>query len=314
MAFNRYGIYCANFAGPLLRDVTSMGFQSNSKKSLVIPGGLVNPQSIVLCCADPVWMLQTRALATLFGPLSFTSGYPIIPDTTSPAIMQFQQRDTGGTFKGSGNYHVTGTSESGVLFLESIMAAQDDEKGAMANLRYVFLSVDGFTQPIEFDVAATLPTTPTYQDIWYMGRVRVGQIGSSLTNFVGTVKVELRSGIDFRSPRADGAVYPVNGSIHTTFNEMRITSLDLNARNFMLNTPWHNGFVAGAAFNVYLQKGIHGGARVADNVAEHIVVTAAAGDWTTESLQVQETDDCQAEILVRPKTNNFTVTANTTIG
>jgi len=307
MSFDRYGIYAARIGDILLRDLSDISWRSASKKSVVIPGGDVHPRAIVNCCADPVMDFSTKALDALFAGAATVDpwiGYAVntagSPSTPS-ALLQFQKRVDGSTFA-SGANHIVGTNTKGFLNPVSISAQQDDEAGVKCMLSYSILSTDGMTPPMTWSNAAALTSVPNFDGIWFLGPATIGVVGSAGI-FLGSLQsMELRFGINYRSPRGDGNVYPVNGSVHSVVPEIRFTLLNFQTDVFAMAYPWGSAYsqVGECAFQFYLQKGVHGGARVSSDVAEHIAIITHTGERTPETCSVREIDDAQVEIVLRP--------------
>jgi hypothetical protein len=319
-AFNRYSIYAADLGGILLTDISDQGVRSNSRRSIVIPGGSVHPRAVVLCCADPVLQLSTKDLAGLFGgspAIGSSFGYGVdtaAASPTDPAILQFQRRTDGGTFEAAGDLdHVVGTVNKGFLHVTDITAAQDDVNGVRVSLDFNLLSADGLTQPVTFSNAAVLTGLPAFDGIWYMGPVRIGTHGGSTTLLPGVQRTVVRPMIAFRNPRGDGQVFATNGSIHSIPAEIRITTADFGSTSWILNNMFgQDQAAAGGNFNIFYWKGVHGGARVAAATAVHYMVTAATGATFTEDVSVREIEDGMAEIVIVP-TGGITISANQAI-
>jgi len=307
-AFERFSVYPCRFGDILLRDLTSVSFRTASKKSIVIPGGDLSPRAIVNCCSDPVIDLSTKDLDSLFAggaAVSMTYGYPVNtfnPPETAPTLLQFQRRVDGAAFAAGGaNSHVVASGGKGFLYVTEITAQQDDEEGVKVALSYIVMSDDGLNPPFVFSTGSILTSTPNFDGIWYLGPVRIGVIGGSLTTMTGIQSVTIRSGIDFRAPRADGDIYPINGSINAINPEIRITSLDMTA-NSLLTSPWGKALTVNAnlSVNIFFQKGVHGGGRVAQATPVHMLIVANAADQTMDSVTVQKLDDARTEIIIRP--------------
>jgi hypothetical protein len=314
--FDRYSLYAARFGGILLRDLFDLSIRSQAKKSVVIPGGDVHPRAIVTCCADPMVQCSTKDLVALFAgspAVSLQGGHAVGPDSAEgnqTSLLQFQVRSDGGTFTAAGTgAHIVAQSSKGFLYVSEIMARQDDERGVTATLQYPLHSLDGTTSPLTVFDATTLTSSPNFNGIFYLGPVRIGQIGGSLANLPGVQSVSIKSGIDYRSPRADGCTFSINGSIYSIVPEIRIETLDLDATTQFLTSMFGHAFIANTAFNIYLSKGIHGGFRVSDATAAHMVITAQTGDDTTDEISVSGLDDGRGVIVVRP-TNGISFSSN----
>ncbi len=321
MSFDRYSIYGANLGGILLRDLFDLSVLSNTKKSIVIPGGDVHPRAIVTCCADPVLRMSTKDLNALFAgnpKIQLVSGHRVHSggaEGTTTGLFQFQKRADGGTFEASNtNSHIVMQNSKGFVYLESIAASQDDERGVTATINYAAHSVDGEASPFSvFDPTQLSATvSPLFGSIFYLGPVRIGQVGGSLANLPGVRSWSLRAGIDYRSPRADGKVFAQNGSINAIVPEITIETLDCSAVDAFLTSFFARGFTTGSAFNFFLRKGVHGGLREADASAVHFLIVANTGENQTDEITVQGPEDGMLRLTVRP-TGGLVVTHNQAI-
>jgi len=319
MGFDRYSIYPVKIGDILIRDVSNFDLKSASKKSSVIPGGSLHPSAIVNCCADPMITFGSRDMLGLFAggaSIGMQSGYAVNVNAGSPtpaALFQMQKRVDGGSYVGAGiGSHLVGTNGKGFLFLDGLVAQQDDEEGAKASLSYVLMSPDGLTSPVSWSATSALTSSPNFNGIWYLGPVRVGTYGSSTTQVEGIQRVEIKAGFTVKAPRADGGVFPVNCSINSIVPEITIRTLHPAGHSSFLGTPWGHAFAGGGgsgSFNVFLWKGVHGGGRIAANVAEHMLITASTGDNTTDDIAVNNIDDVTTDIIIRA-TGGLSILAN----
>lgn len=316
-AFNRYGIYAASIGSIVLRDLSDLSYRTASNKSVIIPGGSVHPQAIVESHADPVLSFSTKAMGALFGGTPAVDpwvGYVVNVAglSTAAAYFQFQKRADGSTFA-SGSNHVVGTSSKGFLCPTSLSASQDDPSGAKCMLDYYPLSTDGYTVPMSWSSASALTSSPTLQNIWYLGPAYVGSVGVSGTEKCSIQSLEVRFGIDYRSPRGCGNPYAVNGSVHAIIPEIRAVFLDLAVDSRILAYPHGAPVTSGSnSWQFFLQKGSAGGSRVAAATAEHMSIICVTGSQTTDSISVREIDDAQTEVILRP-TAGLYVTPNVAI-
>ncbi len=306
--FNRYSLYAAQIGDRTFRDIGNVSFRTQSRKSVPIPSGDIHPRAVINCCSDPVIGFTTRDLLNALGgspTISPATGYKV--DTagspaTAPTLLQFQKRSFGGSFEGSGtSVHTVGTSTRGVALLRSLSCGIDDEQGAQASIEYMPLSVDGYTDPVSWSNASALTSSGLFNGMFYLGPVRIGLIGSSLADFASLQRLEINFGIDFRSPRADGTVFAINGSTYAVIPEIRATFLDHAAKSNLMGRPWGRAFSgSGSAWNFFLRQGEHGGGRIAVDSASHVVITANTGDETVDSLEVNRIDDSNVQVILRP--------------
>lgn len=304
---DRYGIYVSRIGDIVFTDLSNYSWRSQTKKSVVIPGGSVHPSFVATCCADPVLVFTTKDLARyLAASGSIQTGYVVDSagaEPTATSLIQFQRRnELGSTFYATGqSAHVVGTSGRGFLHPTEITADQDDENGVQVTFEYLNLAADGMVTPITWSDVATLTGTPAFNSMYYLGPVMIGVHGSSTLEVPGIQSVRIRPGIDFRAPRGDGHVWSVVGSIHAILPEIRITTLSPEGDANILGNPFARAFTSSnQAWNIYFRRGVHGGTRFADNAAQHICVTALTGENTTEEVTVNQLDNARFEIVIRP--------------
>ncbi len=334
-AFNRYSIYPCRFGDMLFRDINDFGVRSGSNKSVVTPGGNLDPSAIVNCCADPILTFSTRDFTAAFGgspAVGIRLGYPVnVNSGTAATLIQLQERVDGAAFWGGGTgTHIVGTNNKGFLYVSEISAQQDDTMGAKISLEYALMSTDGMIDPIGWSIVSALTSTPLSDGIWFLGPARMGTHGSATSAIQGVVSVSVRPGLAYRSPRADGAIFPQNGSLYSIVPEIRLRVLDPGALGSAGNaypwlgsnnndyppaaSPWGDDFKRNTSNNFlfYFQAGIHGGGRYASTSTVHFMVQASTGDDTTESISVSQVDDAMSEIVIRA-TGGISMTPNVAI-
>ena len=317
--FSRFGIYAAQIGDLLFQDIKSTSFRSASRKSVPIPGGAIHPSAVINCASDPVIGFTTCNLDAAFGSspsVSVWEGYKVdtVGVPTAATLIQFQKRNFGGSFIPTGTaQHAVGTSTRGILIPRSLSVAIDDEQGAQAAFEYMPLSTTGILEPVTWSTASALTSSALFGGLWYLGPVRRGLLGSSLSDMAGLINLEINFGIDFRSPRADGCIYAVNGSTYSVVPEIRATFLDPAQRTDTLGSPWGYKYVSAPhGWNFHLRKGAEGGGRVADATTQHVVFTTTTGDNTTDEVTVSQLDDVTTQIILRP-TAGITVSTGVAI-
>lgn len=307
--FNRYSIFPSRIGDLVFRDLTDFSFRTASNKSVVIPGGDLHPRAIVNCCSDPMATFSTKDFDAMFSSSQVTlqGGYAAnTAGGTAASLFQFQARVDGATFSGAGNAtHTVGSNNKGFLNITDITAQQDDTEGAKISCEFTILSDDGMLEPITWNTATTLTSTPNFDGIWFLGPVRIGAHGSSTVQLPGIQSVSIKSGVVYRAPRADGCIYPHNGSVYSIVPEIRIRTLDFSQLGIKLAaggiSTFGNAFLnPTTTFLIYFQKGVHGGGRVAAATTQHYMVQATTGDNTMDSISVQQIDDATTEVIIRP--------------
>jgi len=315
--FNRFGVYPARFGDIALNQIMGTGVRPASTKTEKIVGGDVDRSAVITAYADPMITCRTCDFDGLFAGgnvVSITAGYAVdvIGAGTAATLVQHQKRIDGGTFVAAGNAeHYQLGSDKGFLLIDEISAEQDSITGAEVSLQYYALSDDGINEPIVPGLAA-LVNAPAFSGQWYLGPVLLGDLSGAPTQLAGVQRISIRPGLQYQHKRADGVPFACIGSIVARKPEIRVTVNTLDTAAF--STLFHNATTEanGLAGHFYFQKGVHGGSRIAKNVANHYRVDAATGDATFESFEVRELDDTTSELIFRP-TGTLALAANVVI-
>lgn len=299
MASNkRYGIYPSRVGDIVFRQLGEAIVMNNATKSEPVPGGALDRGGVVTAFMGPMARFRSTDFTGLFGGgtvVSITTGY--VADTTlgSPTaatILQYQQRQDGGTFKSGNTDPLVITSNKGFLYIDEITAEQDSVEGAVVTMSYAMLSTDGITTPYTIAPASGgLTSTPTWNGIWYLGPVLIGTVGSG-TIIDGLRSVTIKPAIEYRAKRQDGSPFPMLGSIHSRLAEISFGFENLE----QLYTYWptiYGQAVAGTGTQLafYFQKGLAGGARTGFATAAHVRVLAALGGVDPDQISVTGNDD-----------------------
>lgn len=280
---NRYGIYPAQLVGGstiTLQQLHGVTITPGANKDVVIPGGAVDPSAIPMIFADSRVQFATHDLVTALG-VSITAGFPI----TASSLIQWQARDNGGTFVGSGA-NVAVSLTKGWVGISSISASQD---GPAELGLTVWPLYDGTNAPLVPAASQNLTSTPTFTSKFYLGPVTLN--GTALNAVTG---VSINPGIDYRTNRGSGDVYARVGSIYTRMPTISVTLADAGAAATVGNM-----FNASASGTVacYFSKGASGGSRVADATASHCKVSAAASVVNPESMSVSNNEDGSVTLI-----------------
>lgn len=297
MSQDRYSLFPCEFyyAGPTtlhLGQIMSVGVRPDSKKSVIVPAGMIDPQAVILAHADPRVVITTDDLLTALTPVSITAGLAC----PTGALLQYQKRSDGGTFAG-GATNTLLTSKKGFLYPKSLSADQDDEKGCVLELEFA-AQWDGSTSgtpalpvpPLVIAVNAALTGAADFNSRYYMGPVYANAV---LQDGVAGWKIDF--GIEYKTRRFNGDVWPQVGSIvkRTPRLSYRIMKTDLMSVVGSLFNAAAPGAIA-----LYARAGSSGAARVSDATAGHVKITAATSAWAAEEWEVEGEDDATVTVGV----------------
>lgn len=295
MPQDRFGIYplTLTYAGPTTLNVQQIGrwgIKPDANKETIIPGGSVDPSAIVLNYGNPSVEFETDDLATILSVVTPSAGLAC----SGGALFQLQKRADGATFAG-GATNVTITSKKGFCYPKTLDVRQDRAGGARLTCEYV-AQYDGTTtgtpavptDPMAIAANQALASTPAFNARFYLGPVYVNAV-----EVPGITGYSVDFGIEYRTLRADGDLWPQVGSIFSRKPKFFFTLVKADYAASIGSL--FNAAPAGAiAF--YLRKGAPGGARVADATTGHIKITMATGAWNADSLDVQEQDDATLRV------------------
>lgn len=307
MAQQRYGLYPCSFnnGGLSFTQLGSASFSANANKTEVFPAGQLYRRASITAHADPYWRIMTTDLLTAFGTptVSPLAGYPCY---SGNSIFYFQQRSDGASFLGSGN-HSTATCAKGFLSPISISAQQDSP--AVAEFGFWPL-YDGSNEPVIFADDANLSGTPAWNSTYYLGPAYIDDAGTpfQLPTLIG---MEVQFGIAFRPRRADGDVWARNGYIYQVPTQVTLTfenvgMLDSGAAKGDLPTAFGAFFGTGAtnpgAMSLFLKRGSTTGAgqREVYTDADHCRIRIFNGEWTPDTVSVEEENDTTISVSIRP--------------
>lgn len=306
----RYSIYVARIGDILLRQIDSVSVRTQQTKTEVVLGGAVDRSAIITAIAEPTLDFRTGDLDTLLASeakIDIQTGYRVDTvnvTTTAATLVQYQQRVDGGVFSASTTAHYQITSTKGFAAIEEIVAEQDSKEGAKAHVTYWALSTDGLVAPLSIaQTTSGLTSTPLFGGQFYLGPILFGAIGSGV-KMTGVKRIRVRPGIEYRVKRSDGSVYGDIGSIHTRKPEIAFQVENVDEFYTRLTAFFGAGVPSNTAF--YLQKGASNSTRVAYATTSHIRFVATTGEWSPDTIEVQESDDAGIEIIFRPLTLSVT--------
>lgn len=302
-AFERFGLYAARIGDNVLEQLDSVRLMPNNRKTEITPGGLLTRKAIVNAVTDPEIRTRTRDLVGLFtGSYAFgiSTGYAATTEGSANAasIFQGQRRLEGGTYEGTGqSKHFVATVNKSFSFIEELRAEQDSITGAVAEVITYPLSTDGQTAPLTYTAIGTLSLTPDYNSVFYLGPVWI-DVGGTEVLIAGAQSVTLRPGMRVVCKRADGDAYPQKCAIYEQQPELRISTVDLATIYTHMSAGFH-GRAFAVGITAYLQKGQHGGVRVAKATEEHIRLDLATSVMDLESIGFEGQEDGSGELVIR---------------
>jgi hypothetical protein len=292
----RYSLYPASFNGAALNlsQVASVAHRAGASPFLVRPGGSLDPAAHVLSSARPIASLMTHDLDTVLSLVSLTAGY----DCSSASQLNFQLRTAGGAFTASNSTaHVTQSIEAGFLHITEISASSEGDEPAQCMLEFIALSADG-DNPItdDDDAAINGQPTPAYNNVFFHAPAYLG--ATQLTGLIGT---RVRPGIQHSARLADGGAFPRRTASSIVARTPVIELEFLNLARIKANITDMILAAFTSTLAVYFQQGTTDpGGRVAAGTGTHIMISAAAGSWGADNVNVQDTGDATFTATIRP--------------
>jgi len=292
---NRYSGFPASLylAGTLvhLRQLENWGFSANSNKSLYTPGGSLDRMNAGLQSAKPMHRFGTRDLKTIFDNVSPSVGADSVDPLASAngAEWRFQQRNCQSGFKT--NSHIGRSTEAGYVKPVSVSAAEDDTHGAMVDLEYYSISVDGLTFPETKAAIADLSGAPqpTFTSQYFFGPTYYNSVLID-----GLDRVSINFGINVDA-KLFGYVFPRCYTIQD-----RAPSITVSGTNSAIDVAVQQLINSSAgAWVHYLRRGASGNSRVADNVASHMSFSLATSEWCVNEESWSETADNQVSVEIQ---------------
>lgn len=303
-AAGRFVIYPSSlsYAGPTTLNLTYLhrvGFESGATINRVELGGSIDPGAHIVAKADPKAMLGTRSLSALLTALNPSVGLQL----TGGGVLRYQQRDDAGVFMGT-NVHVSETFATGYAMVDSISCAQDDEKGAEANVQVYITSADGITNPITRAAgnANISGVTPAFGTEYYLGPVYTG--GAELP---GIKSIQVNYGLTCTPFRSSGAVFPTSVIPVRRQQSIRVQCHKLTAD---AGASWFLRAVS-TSFIVYLWQAADNGIRTAVGSSAHVKISSTDGAWRIVDTSGDGMDDAIVTYEYLPKTALTTSVSST---
>ena len=288
---NRYNLnpMTVTKSGPTdvdFQQLQSLSIGMRTQKAELVPAGSIDRQRVSVASARPAVDIGTRDLLTFFTHVSPTLGL-----ACTQAQVRLAQRLEANTYQ-TGSTHVVYTCAGGFLRPVSLRASQSDDQGASLSAEYSPLSTDGLTSPIT-KATASFASTPAsaFLSRYFMGPIRYN--GTYLNN---TEAYDVQFGIGYQARMFSGSVYPTTGSIVGRRPVIQFDYTDALAAE--LSNLFANA--SAGAMEFYLRKDVQGGTRVADNVAEHVAITASSSEFCMDVIQAEENEDATAKINIMP--------------
>lgn len=301
---NRFSIYPATLtaAGPTahnFRQMESYGFSPNASKSPITPGGSLDVAHVGLAMAKPMHRFGTRDLLTVLTNVSPTVGL----EMTGGAVFRYQQRKCQNGFDSTA-VHVSRAAAAGLLTIGQISASADDQDGALATMNFHSISSDGLTSPetktASVDLSAV--STPTFISRFFFGPVYKG--GSKVE---GIDRVTVDFGLQVDSKTFD---FPYPTCVSVVARNPRIT---FGGTNAAVDAAINSFINDSGAIAVYLRRGAHGQARVADATTSHAKISTTSGEYSVDEESVGQLQDGSFSFTVIP-TSTLAVSVTVAIG
>ena len=286
-----YGVYAvkADFTdGTALTidQVTDENLTHGLDKLKLFGSGYYRPTFQTTRKADPIGEFTTQMITSLN---TFTIGGALIDSDVDDVGLElyFQLLDTD-VNRAAGSNHMAATINLGRLQPMTINAGLDDA----ATLVYqATISYDGTNAPIVYTDSQALPSVTAADECFFAGPISIN--GTSIADVQNTT-IEFNPTV--RALRAGGP-YPTFVYLLRYEPVIRCTILDASK----LATYGISGVPQGATDSiVYLQKGSANGARVADNVAEHISFTMDDGTIWVDTARSAEEQEGEVVLVLDP--------------
>lgn len=283
MALNshlRFGSYPAIFDALTVNHIRNVQPSLNMTRSIIYPGGSVDPAIIAEAFEDPSVRISTGDLGVVLAAVSLLNGLAI--ETTGE--IQYQQRADGSTFQGNG-FHLTLNSTRGFLVVERISASQDAPTGAELSLMYWALR-EGSNAPFVVNASQNLTGSPGAAALY-----KIGPVVFEGTTLRGVQSVSLDTGIKYETKRDSGEVAADVGSIVQRAPRMEIsgTNAELAASvGFGAATATSAGIV------IYFRK-----VDSAADSGEHIAISLGEGSqYALEEIPCDNEKDADVKLVV----------------
>lgn len=287
MSTTRFGIFPCTIDSLELQQIGSASVRTGANKEFIMPGGSLDVAAIPLNMADPTVTIGSHDFTTILGGVSISAGL----ECDTGGTFRYQKRADQGTFAGSTS-NLTLSSTKGMALLRSIGA----QVGSPATISLEYKPLwDGSTLPLVINnsVSFSGASQPAFGSVFYLGPMYVNS-----TQIEGVISTSVDPGLVFDVCIADGDLYPRVGSIIARRPSCTVT---LKKAEYMATMG--NVFNNNPATTVkwYFLKGAHGTtARVSAGTAEHCKISATAGAWNPETIDVQDVGDAAVQITFHP--------------
>lgn len=285
---SRHGIFPASFDALDITQIQSVSIQSGTNKSMITPGGAIDTAAVIHTFADPRVSFETHNLGVL-STASPTVGLAV----ETEAALRYQQRLDGGTFE-TGAEHLGIGATKGFLYPTRIRSRQDDPNGAVLEMMFVPL-YDGTNAILTFDATSDFDSgvpTPAFVAQYFHGPLYIGGV-----QIPGMQSYDIDFGIEYRTVRQDGQLYPTAGYIVRRRPQIQVTLTNaayLATRGFFPSAYTSTGVA------IYLPKGVHGGDRVAAATTQHAKISSVTGELSGDDLSVQDNGDATHTYTINP--------------
>ncbi len=254
-------------------------------------GGQPYPSWICTLESKPTIPLTVSDMKTLLDVVNPLSGFAF-PQTTvyTTTDFFFTKLAASGTRAGS-SAHVRARLAEGFFVLNSISVAQGGHATASVT---IYPTYDGTNLPFAYATTASLPHTPTVDELFTLGPVKIN--GTTLSNVTGWT-LELNPQVVV--PLSDGDLYPTQISLMKVTPKFTVTTTDVAA----LSTYTLTGTAqTSSATEFFLRKLTKHGTRVADATEEHIMfaLSSSQGQIYTTGAGGSNNDISICNIVIEP--------------
>lgn len=284
---DRYVGYPATIEAVHYQQMENFRIRPQVEQAIITPAGAVDRAHIGVGRANPMIEWATKDLVTVFANVDLLVGLAC----PNGATFRLQQRKDGAVFH-AGLKHVTHVSNQGHMCPGRFGASEDDVNGASISLSYYPLSDDGLTDPIATTPLVDFAAAPAPA---FVSRFFLGPVYHNAVQLNNIRSWSCDPGHNYQAKTFD-LPFPTKGAIVKRDPVFEFTIADMAEGNAV--SMWGSAITGNLDF--YLRKGIASGPRVADNVAQHIQVRVAAGDWDVQEHTAQEWEDGSVTFRATP--------------
>ncbi len=284
-------LYAVDVGGTLIDEITAFGISKNTQQLIESADGEIEPKYISLQQQTPELSFTTLALAKALAAVGI-SGFAI-PGGVNPAVFFFQKMLADGGREGVLK-HMKGEVEKGLIVPRTLEVSQ----GGNATLRYdVIIRYDGTNEPIVFTALQTLTGAPAFSELFTLGPWVINNV-----ELPGMVSATVDFGLDVFRQFTGGEVWPTFLSLRRRANSQ---FTGRTRETVSMDTFGFVGTAQGVTDSkVYFRKKDQDGdANVANAVAEHVLLSVAAGSIRVERADANHPEPYENNVIITPRNN-----------